>query len=101
MGLYNIDNKPRYLSTLLLVLFFELNGEIFWKQCSAIYLKKTKRFVREKHSVRFRMIRKDESSRYLQSQPIWLQGRYTTTLQPNIFWVKYCTLSGINTCKKH
>ena len=26
---------------------------------------------------------------------------YTTMQQPNIFWVKYCTLSGIDTCNKH
>ena len=62
MGPYNIDNKHRYLSTLLLLLLFELKGEIFWGQWPGIYLQKAKRFVREKHSIRFKMIRKDESS---------------------------------------
>ena len=32
--------------------------------------RKAKRFVREKHSVPFRMIPKDNSSRYLESQPV-------------------------------
>ena len=62
MGPYNIDNQPRYLSTLPLLLFFEIKWWNFWKQLPVIYLKKAKRFVREKHSVRFKMIRKLESS---------------------------------------
>ena len=49
----NIDNQPSYLSTLLLVLSFELKWWNFLGQWPGIYLKKAKRFVREKHSVRF------------------------------------------------
>ena len=37
-----------------------------------MYLERTERFVKEKHSVRFKMIPKDVSSRYLESQPIIL-----------------------------
>ena len=62
MGPYNIYNQPRYLSTLLLVLFFELKWRNFLEAMPGNYLKKTKRFVRRKHSVRFKMIRKLESS---------------------------------------
>ena len=54
-----------------MVKFFGGNGKPFIS-------KKAKRFVREKHSVRFRMIRKDECSRYVESQPILLHGRYTS-----------------------
>ena len=53
---------------------------------------KAKRFVREKHSVRFTMIRKYESSRYLKSQPIIL------TINPRIFplfyWLFFLGLIG-------
>ena len=63
--------------------FLSKIGEIFWWQWQTIYLKNGKRFVRQKHSVRFKMIRKDESSRYLESQPIIL------TINPRIFPLFY------------
>ena len=97
MGPYNIDNKPRYLSTLLLVLFSEIKWWKFLGLMARHLSRKAKRFVREKHSVRFRMRRKDESSRYLESQPICLHGHYTTMYQPNIFWVKYSSNTEIDT----
>ena len=53
-----------------MVKFFEGNGQAF--------ISKRQKDLSEKHSVRFRMIRKDESSRYLESLPIWLPGHYTT-----------------------
>ena len=62
--------NPRIFPLLYWFYFLSLNGEIFWRQWPAIYLKDAKRFVREKYSVRFRMIQKDESFRYLESQPI-------------------------------
>ena len=62
--------NPHIIPLLYRFYFWSKNGEIFWRLWPAIYLKNTKRFVREKHSVRFRMIRKDESSRCLESQPL-------------------------------
>ena len=62
--------NPRIIPLLYWFYFLSKNGEIFWRQWPAIYLKNAKRFVREKHSVRFRMIRKDESFRCLESQPL-------------------------------
>ena len=59
----NIYSLPNYLYTVLIVLFFEINGEIFWGQWPGTYLKKTKRFGSQKHSVRFNIIRKNESAR--------------------------------------
>ena len=44
-----------------------------------MYLERAKRFVKEKHSVRFKMVPKDVSSRYLESQPIIL------TINPVLF----------------
>ena len=83
MGPYNIDNKPRYFPLFHWFYFSSKNSEILWWQWPAIYLQNAKRFVREKHSVRFNMIRKDESSRYLESQPRIL------TINPRIFPLFY------------
>ena len=43
----NIDNLSSYLSTLLLVLFFELKWWNFLVAITSLYLKKAKRFVTE------------------------------------------------------
>ena len=53
-----------------MVKFFGGNGKPF--------ISKRKKICQEKHSVRFGMIRKDESSRYVESQLILSHGRYTT-----------------------
>ena len=63
LSLILIINPRNVLSTVLLVLFFELNSEIFCGQWPGIFVIKAKRFGSQKHSVRFKMIRKDESSR--------------------------------------
>ena len=62
--------NPRIIPLLYWFYFLSENGEIFWRQWPAIYFKNAKRFVGEKHSVRFRMIRRDDSSRCLESQPL-------------------------------
>ena len=68
MGLYNIDNKTRYLSTFLLVLFLSKKVEIFWGNGQGFISKKQKRFGSQNNSVSFKMIRKMTLLGNLESQ---------------------------------
>ena len=65
-----------------MVRFFGGNGKLY-------HLKKTNRFVREKHSVRFEMIRKYESSRYLESQSTYVTTKHFLGKKLYFKWNKY------------
>ena len=89
-GPYNIDKQPRYLSTLLLVLFFEWKWLNFSEVMARHLSQKKKGFVTEKHSVRFKMIRKLESS-WKPRNPAWYRQLTLVSFHSSTgftFWVR-------------